>query len=295
MPKPVSSNIAKIPIFLACVTVISSCTAYAQETKEIGRTTEKELKVVVNATFGSLHISQGEPAKVVVMESRKKRGGELNYNYAIRNRVGYLDLTLGEGSGSGNNDDGSKFRFSGLESGDWALQFSDAIPISFDVELGVGKGDINLSGLKVKDLNLSTGASDVCLAFDQPNASTIENLNIEAGVSKFVGRNLGNANFRHFRFQGGVGTFKLDFTGEPAHEVDADVQVGMGLLTMVIPSSIGVRVLYDKNWISRVSCPDDFSADGDTEYVSSNFDSARGKMIIKVESGVGSVKIVRAD
>ncbi len=290
-----STNIAKIPIFLACATALGSCIAHGQEPKEIGRTTEKELKVVVNASFGSLHIARGEPAKVVVMESRKKKSGEFNYDYSIRNRVGYMDLTLGEGENAGGSDEGGKFHFSDLSSGDWVLQFSDAIPISFDLELGVGKGDINLSGLKVKDLNLSTGASDVCLAFDEANTSMIENLNIEAGVSKFVGRSLGNANFRHFRFQGGVGTFKLDFSGEQPHEVDLDVSVGMGLLTMVIPSDIGVRVSYEKNWISRVSCPEDFNSNGDTEFVSSNFDGAKGKMIIRVESGVGSVKIVRAD
>ncbi|MGA9117953.1 MAG: hypothetical protein WB699_01185 [Bacteroidota bacterium] len=288
-------HLSNTTALLAVVVFVSGGVLRAQETKEIGRTTEKELKVVLNASFGSLHIAQGEPAKVAVMESKKQQTGEFTYDYLVRNRVGYMDLTLGEGDSY--NDEGQRARlhFANLKSGEWAIRFCDALPISFDIELGIGKGDINLSGLQVKDLNLSTGASDVCLAFDEPNRSTIENMNIEAGVSKFEGRNLGNANFRHFRFQGGVGTFKLDFGGEPAHEVDVDVQVGMGILTMVIPSSIGARVLYEKNWISRIECADDFSASGDNEYVSSNYESAKGKMIIRVESGVGSVRIKRSE
>ena len=64
---------------------------------------------------------------------------------------------------------------------------------------------------------------------------------------------------------------------------------------MIIPSSIGVRVLYEKNWISRVDCPEDFSSNGDSEYLSSNFDGAKGKMIIRIESGVGSVKLKRSE
>ena len=288
-------HLSKIAPLLALTIVAPAGVLHSQETREIGRTTEKELKVVVNTSFGSLHISRGEPAQVVVMESRKQKSGEFNYDYSVRNRIGYMDLTLGQGENGENESQNKKFHFADLKSGDWSLRFSDAIPISFDLELGVGQGDLNLSGLQVKDLNLSTGASDVCLAFDEPNRSMIENLNIEAGVSKFEGRNLGNANFRHFRFQGGVGTFKLDFGGETDHEVDLDVQVGMGLLTMIIPSSIGARVSYEKNWISRVDCPDDFSPNGDTEFVSSNYDSAKGKMIIRIESGVGSVRIRRSD
>jgi len=288
-------HLSHIAPLLALTIAVPSGVLRSQETREIGRTTEKELKVVVNTSFGSLHIARGDPGTVVVMESKKQKTGEFNCDYSVRNRVGYMDLTLGQGESGGEDSQGKKFHFADLKSGDWALKFSDAIPISFDLELGVGKGDLNLSGLQVKDLNLSTGASDVCLAFDEPNQSTIENLNIEAGVSKFEGRNLGNANFRHFKFQGGVGTFKLDFSGETAREVDLDVQVGMGLLTMVIPSGIGARVSYEKNWISRVECPDDFSPNGDSEFVSSNFDNAKGRMLIRIESGVGSVKIRRAE
>jgi hypothetical protein len=287
--------LSNIRMLLVVAVFLCGTVAHAQETKEIGRTTEKELKVVINTSFGSLRIAQGDPTKVVVMESKKQQFGEFNYDYTVRNRVGYMDLTLGQGDTYNDEGQHARLHFANLKSGEWAFQFCNAIPISFDVELGVGKGDINLSGLQVKDLNLSTGASDVVLAFDQPNRATIENMNIEAGVSKFEGRNLGNANFRHFRFQGGVGTFKLDFGGEPAHEVDVDVQVGMGILTMVIPQAIGARVLYEKNWISRIECPDDFSSSGDNEYVSSNYESAKGKMIIRVESGVGNVRIKRSN
>ena len=92
------------------------------------------------------------------------------------------------------------------------------------------------------------------------------------------GRRLGNANFRHFRFQGGVGTCKLDFGGELEHEVDVDVQVGMGVMTILVPQNVGARVFYEKNWISRVDCAADFSSVGESEYISDNYNSAQGKM-----------------
>jgi Predicted membrane protein (DUF2154). len=283
-------------IALLALIVIISVPAESQDYKEIGRTTEKEMKVVLTSTFGSLRIARGESGKMVTVENLRADESGFNIDYAVRNRVGYMDLSLGEDQSAGENGDKhTGFKFSGLKRGEWSLHFSDAVPISFDIQMGVGRGDLNLSGLTVKDLNLSTGASDVCLAFDQPNAAPVENINIEAGVSKFEGRNLGNANFRHFRFQGVVGTCTLDFSGELEHEVDVDVQVGMGVMTILVPRQVGARVLYQKNWISRVDCPGDFSSVGDTEYLSDNYSTAQGKMNIRVDSVVGSVKVKRPD
>jgi len=263
-----------------------------QEGREIGRTTEKELKVVLTSNFGTVFISRGEPEKMVLVEGGDNRdaSSRINVDYAIRNRVGYMDLELGEGE---KNREGKKggFKIEGLNAGDWNLKFTDAVPISFDIELGVGKGNFDLSGLLVKDFNLSTGASEVNLSFAEPNKNCIDNLNIESGVSKFSGKNLCNANFKKFKFQGGVGAYTLDFSGALNNEVDVDVEVGMGVLTIIVPGESGARVFYDKSWISRLECEDDFHASNDNEYITDNYYKVAGRMNIRVDSGLGSIRI----
>lgn len=262
--------------------------------REIGRTTEKELKVTLTSSFGSVLISRGKPEKILVLEAvpPDKDESKVAIDYSIRNRIGFMDLSLGEGNRD-NERKKSSFKFANLAGGKWFLRFSDAVPISFDVQLGVGKGDFDLSGLQVKDFNLSTGASDVSLSFDQPNKSCIESMSIESGVSKFSGRNLCNANFKRFRFQGGVGAYTLDFAGSLSSEVDVDIEVGLGVMTVYLPADIGAKVIYEKSWASRLDCPDDFSSTSDTEYTSGNYYSAAGKMNIRVDSGLGSIKIRR--
>jgi hypothetical protein len=270
----------------------------AQETttslKEIGRTTEKELKVVLSSRFGTLIISKGEPERMVVVEGS---GDQETYppttvEYSIRNRVGYMEIDLG---GTRKEGEGKKevFNLKDFERGKWYLRFTDAVPISFDVELGVGRGDFNLTGLQIRDFNLSTGASDVSLAFDTPNRTTIDNINIESGVSKFDGRNICNANFKRFRFQGGVGAYTLDFGGVLNNEVDVDLEVGLGMLTIVLPANIGARIFYEKSWVSRLDVDRDFHSAGENQYVSDNYDAATGKMNIKIDSGLGSIKVRR--
>jgi hypothetical protein len=274
--------------------VIVSALVHAQDegTREVGRTTENELKVTLTSSFGTVKISRGDSEKMVVVQSSTDEERRMNMDYSIRNRVGYMDLTLGEG-GQEPQGNKSSFHVGDFHAGQWALKFSDAVPISFDLQLGVGKGNFDFSGLHVKDFNLSTGAGDIVLSFDEPNPTTIENMTIESGVSKFNGRNLGNANFKHFRFQEGVGTSTLDFSGGLRTEVDVDLEVGMGVMTIIVPPDVGARVIYDKSWASKLDCAKDFHSTSDTEYVSDNYDSVPAKMNIRVDSGLGSIKIRR--
>jgi len=262
--------------------------------KEIGRTTEKEMKVVLSASFGNVFIGKGEPEKMIVAQStsRHKDPGPMTIDYSIRDRVGYMDIELGQDA-QGDEGNKSGFSLAHFNGGTWYLKFTDAVPISFDIELGVGKGNFDFAGLNIKDLNLSSGAAEVRVSFDHPNQSSIENVNIESGVSRFEGRNLGNANFKRFRFQGGLGSYTLDFNGEINREVDVDVEVGVGVCTIIVPPAVGARIAYEKNWVSRLDTDADFHSSGENEYLSDNYADAASRMNITIDSGMGSIRVRR--
>lgn len=261
--------------------------------KEIGRTTEKEIKVVLTSSFGNISVGRGDPGKIVSVENRGTADEPPRFivDYAVRNRIGYLEINLGQGENEKSGKKGS-IHLGNLSHGSWDLHFSTELPISFDIELGVGRGSFDMTGLQVKDFNLSTGASEVALDFDEENAVEIESMNIESGMSRFDARNLLNARFKHFRFQGGVGSYNLDFGGGPLKtEVGVDVEVGLGFATLVIPKDIGARVMYEKNWVSHLDCDPDFESSEENEYLSNNFYRVPGKLNITLDSGLGSIKI----
>ncbi len=260
---------------------------------EIGRTTEKELNVVISSSFGKLVVEKGEPQKIVVGESLGSESHALLMDYSIRNRVGFLDISLDPDKETAERANGS-FHFSDLRSSKWLLRFNNAMPVAFDIELGVAQGEFDLSGLQVKDFNLSCGASDVVVAFDEPNKESMNELNIECGVGKFEGRHLGNANFKRFKFEGGVSTATLDFSGSITNEVDVEVKVGMGLCTIILSKEVGAKVFYDESLVTRLDCDKDIRSIGESSYVSDNYKTASGRMNIRVETGMGSVKIRRA-
>jgi hypothetical protein len=225
------------------------------------------------------------------IETDVKRDISESFDYVKRDDLGYLSINTTEGVKKERHK--RNISIGEFEKNDWLMQFTDKLPISFDIELGAGKGELDLTGLHVKDLDLSTGASSVLLRFDDPNKETIENMTIETGLSKFKGYGLCNANFEHMSFEGGLGSYVLDFSGKLNKEVDVDIKVGFGTVTIWIPEEIGAKITHEKSFLSSIDVPKDFKEDEDNVYFSDNYESARGKINLYVEAGLGSVKIKR--
>lgn len=268
-----------------------------QPFKKIPLGNEKELKATVEAGLADVVIARGTAANVIdasldVDEGENRRG---TVDYSARGGVGYIavDLNPDEWTEDEQSRKKKKEKRFGFHSSSWKLLYTDAVPISFDIELGLGEADIDMSGLNVKDFDLSTGASSVRLAFNEPNRNVIETMTIEAGLSKFKAMGLGNANFKRLRFEGGVGRYSLDFHGSLKKEVDVDAEVGLGTLVIVIPSNIGARIIYEKNWISDLDIDRDFVEQEDNTYQTSNYATATGRINLHVEAGFGSVEIRR--
>ena len=284
------------PTLVVLLLATSAFALSGKRHKEIPHTTERELKVSMDAGFGDVNITKNNNGNILeaTVESDKSLDMDDCIDYDIRDQVGFLDFS------SNCNDNDSKrhskhgdFNFTGFESSNWWLNVTDDVPVSFDLQLGVGKANLNMTGIAVKDLSLSAGASTVLLRFDEPNKSSIEDMSIEAGLSKFDGEGLCNSNFKNFKFEGGLGTYTLDFSGKLTHEVDANIEIGLGSVTIIVPKDIGVKVYCEKTWISHLSIDDDFNEKEDDTYYSPNYSSASGKINMHVEAGMGSVKIRR--
>ncbi len=271
--------------------------------REVKRTSEKEVRMKIEASFGSVNIEKGTSDKIVsVLYKRKKNNNEpkLDLNYYVDKNIGDLKLEMHpEGADVRSSEDGDggvnvHLNHFDFHTDEWYVQLVQGIPLSLDVELGAGKSNFDFSGLTINDLKISTGASSSKLRFDEKNSGEIRTLRIESGVSKFTARNLNNANFQTLEFEGGVGAYVLDFGGELNREERVDINVGLGAITLLIPRNVGVKVKYEDNWFSNLSLDDeDFVRRKKGYYESTNYVNAEGKMNISIESGLGSVKIKR--
>ena len=281
-------------LFLGLTAFVLVAMDELQELRKIPLGSEKELKATIEGGLADVTVARGTAANIIdaSMEVDGKDARRGTVDYSVRGGVGYVSVDLSPDDGT-KSDGKKKEGHIGIHSSTWKLLYTDAVPISFDIELGLGEADIDMSGLSVKDFDLSTGASSVRLAWNEPNRNSIETMTIEAGLSKFRAMGLGNANFRKLRFEGGVGKYTLDFHGNLAKEVDVDAEVGLGSLIIVIPSNIGARVIYEKNWITDLDIDPDFVEQDDNTYQTSNYSTAPGRINLRVEAGFGSVDIRR--
>ena len=287
-------------LLIASTLVAHSLLAQAIQ-REVKRTSEKEVRVSINSTFGSVNIEKGDPDKIVQVFYRSKDKddeADLDLDYEVDKGVGALRVEMNpEGARVKSSHDGNinvhvnNFHF---RSEEWYVKLTDAVPLSIEAELGAGKSDFDFSGLNINELSISTGASSSKLNFDEKNKGEIDDLQIKTGVSKFSAENLNNANFRKMSFEGGVGSYYLNFSGALDRTVDVDVNVGLGAVTLVIPRNVGVKIRYEDSWLSNFTIDDDeFVRKKKGVYESENWEDARGRMNIFIESGLGSVKIRR--
>jgi len=266
--------------------------AYVLESKhrEFSRTKEKELQVILDVSFGDISIKRGEQDKIATIDYNEEETAKhkLYISYDISNETGTLYIKLKESTHfwGDNNDHNSHNRHLDIKLG-------SNIPISLELELGAGKGDIDLTDLQVKDVKISTGASSVTMKCSKPNPIFADDISIESGVSKFTATDLSNLNFRNLKFSGGVGTYKLDFDGKLRQSAEVQIEVGLGSINVYVPQTIPAKLVYDDNWLSSFKLDDDFEKTRSGVYETSDFQDASKRLTIRLESGLGSVRVQR--
>ncbi len=203
-------------------------------------------------------------------------------------RTAHIGLELGSG---GKDHSGITVRGIRIpEDNEWLLFFSDRVPLDLDFELGMADADLNLTGFQVERLYLESGMAKTHLAFDERNPVVMEELAIEAGMSTFIGHGLGNARFEHFMFEGGAGSFELDFTGAPLPAgARADIDVGMASLRVALPENAPVVLYATDSWLAQVEIPDGYIKRGKGLWHSPQVRDEDDAFLVRIEAGVGKV------
>ncbi len=174
----------------------------------------------------------------------------------------------------------------------WNLEFTDRIPISFEIDIGACEADFDFTGLKIDQLDMDLGASSIEVDFRKPNPQRISEISVDVGASSLEIIGLGNANFEELSFDGGVGDFTLDFSGEFKHRAYVDIDVGLGSLTILIPKDAGVQIRSESSFLSSFDIDeDDFEEIEDDLYESDNFGQTERELVFDIEVGLGSVEI----
>jgi hypothetical protein len=187
----------------------------------------------------------------------------------------------------------SEVRFMGRrdsDAGHLQLELSKSAPLDLDLDLGAVESDLDLTGLRVSRLRVGSGASDAKLRFDSLNSTRMSLLEISLGAASFRGDRLANANAQDIRVDAGVGEVELDMGGQWTQDIELRVDITLGVVTIHVPSDVGVRVSLQKTVAS-------FEHEGlierDGAWVSRNWDSAPHKLRVTAKTVFGKLAIDR--
>ena len=178
----------------------------------------------------------------------------------------------------------------GDQSGEMRLDLSPQVPMDLDFELGTVEADLDLSGLRIGQLRVESGASEAELRFGTHNTERMRALTLEVGAASLRASGLANANAPEVRVQAGVGGVDLDFGGAWTQDIDLDVRVALGGVTVRVPRAVGVRAEARKFLASFD--PRGLVKRGDA-YYSENWESAAHHLRVRSHTTFGTLRIDR--
>jgi hypothetical protein len=188
--------------------------------------------------------------------------------------------------------EGTNVRGRNLRGGQLDVQLTPDLPVELELQFGAAEANLDLGGVRVRRLDVQTGASRTRLNIAQPNQETCRSAEFQVGAAQFHATGLGNLRAERLRVQGGVGDVVLDFSGDWAHDLNATVDMGLGSLTLRMPRDVGIRIVRS----GRLSS---FDSEGLTKrgeaYYSGNWDSATNRLSLTVNAALGSVRVAWVD
>jgi hypothetical protein len=163
-----------------------------------------------------------------------------------------------------------------------------SVPTDLRLEFGAVRAQMDLGGIPLTGLRLSTGASESTIRVSEPNRASLERVRMEVGAAKFEARELGNLNASRVEVEAAVGDVSLDFSGEWRQDAHVSVKMGLGSLALNFPREVGVRVTKS-GFLAPLNAPG-LERRGNV-WFSPGFEGSARKVTVEIEAALGNIDL----
>lgn len=185
--------------------------------------------------------------------------------------------------------EGGSIKGRNMKSGRLDLVLGTRVPLDLDLKFGAVEANVELGGLRIRELHIATGASDTELNVRSLNLQPCSFAEFEVGAAEFTASGLGNLNCERVKMAGGVGDVTLDFNGAWRINADVDIDMGLGSLTLRVPRGLGVAV--KKTGVLASFDSQELIKRGNM-YYSQNWDKATNRVTFTIDAALGSIRMV---
>lgn len=167
----------------------------------------------------------------------------------------------------------------------WDLELGNQ-PMDLTISAGAYHAKMDLGGLSLTSLDVHDGASYVEMDFSQPNLVSMNQFSYTTGASDVQLTGLANAHFSQLVFNGGAGSYTLDFTGNLNSDAEVTIKAGVCQVTLLIPD--GIPVVFDiSGGLANVDMQGSFQGGGSAF----NQSGSGPSLTIHVDMGAGSLTL----
>ena len=230
--------------------------------------------------YGTLQDGEGAPLCESILEYRTQK---VNVNF--------IDGKLNESSASK-----MPFKVFGDQNENqtqWHVYLSKKKPVNLNLNYGMGNAYVDLSGLAVEKLNITTGSADVNVGFisGQYNQQEMDTFSIKVDLGELEARQIALSNAKTIIADVGFGSLYLDFTNKSRVKSQVNATVGAGNLVVNANQSMNPMIIHIRNSpLCRIKIPSGFTEIRDNVYVNDQYDQEAENLItFNIDVTMGNV------
>ncbi len=170
---------------------------------------------------------------------------------------------------------------------DWRLTMGPS-PVSLIIDAGAAKTQVELGGLAIKSVKVTSTSGAVDMSFSQANPLAADEIDIDSGGGAITLTAAGAFGASKIHAHAGVGAITIDLGNRVDREVTVDVEATQGAVTVKVPSSVTARALATQ--ASNQVIATGWIKEGDTLTLGGA--TPNPKVTIKAKSGGGTITLM---
>jgi hypothetical protein len=258
----------------------------------------ENISLTLKANSGNCYIKPSQNPEILnVYSNQSESSFAHNFRKEIKGKTCEVVLNLEEVQAEGLSQTISTRFFgpSDHSAGDklWKMYLTNSKPYLLELNYGIGNANIDLSGLAVKKLKISTGSADVNVGY----YSSLEN-QVDMDTF-FVKVDLGSVNVKNLNLSRthcvmadvGFGNMTLDFSNRPAVSNRIKGSVGAGNLTIILPKEeTPILVKIQDSWLCSVKIPSGLKKVGENTFANSAYSkNAKNALTFDLDVSMGNI------
>jgi len=175
----------------------------------------------------------------------------------------------------------------------WHVYLSKKKPVRLNLNYGMGNAFVDLSGLSIEKLNITSGSADVNVGYisRQYNQMEMDTFSIKVDLGTLEARQVALSNAKTIIADVGFGSLHLDFTDKNQVKSNVNAKVGAGNLVVNTNENINPMIIYIQNSpLCRVKIPEGFTEIRKNVFVNGQYDQeAQNLITFNIDVAMGNI------